>query len=861
LQQAVHLVKSGFERSFYGELTAFHHILVLPTNKFVNLCFHFELTTRQPDAMKKLLLSVLFPAILVILPGLAFAQTITKLSGTVSDSSKSLAFVTVRIFKNNNTKPLQTTLSKENGHFEFDKLDTGNYVLTFTHTGFNEKRIPVSIAEGAGDMQIDPVQLSKSNRTLKEVVVTATRPMVEQSDDKIVLNVEDDPANKTENAIDILRKTPFITVDGDDNIKVNGKSNFKVLLNGRETSMFARNIKEALRGFPGALISKIEVITTPSAKYDGEGIGGLINIITKKKVVGYNGTISSFSRTSDKLYNWSVNGNAKIGKIGISAFMNAGFSDPVLQHNTSTTVPANQAIYSKRTLDGDQYNSQNWSFGNAELSWEMDSLNTISLYTNIDSWSDKTVSDQTITTDFITDPSTVSHFSLHNKRKNPGVNVGSDYIKHFKKNKEREFSLRFLGEFGKNDSRLSSTQDNPGTDRYLINNSHAVNNQYTIQADNIIPVTKTGTLEGGMKAILRRASSNFQSLIRHDTTENYKTNFSNTDYFRYAQDVISFYSMYTLKRKKSSFRFGARVEYTNVQGDFISSKTEVKNDYFTLLPNIQFTNRVSKVTTLVFSYTKRLQRPYIWDLNPFVNNNDSLNTTTGNPDLGPQTMHALSAQLRYSNGNTFAGINIEGSYSGNKILQYAFFDPQTGITKTTSLNIGKEYQSAVNLNFSTKFTPKWGFYVNGSLRYSKVTNNADATQSNSGFGGNFNISTNYKFTDKFSASSYFGVYQEPRSIQTTYPLYPWHNVAFNYKVFKDKLLISLRGVNYYEKNRSYKTTTKDQHFTNTNITTQIRRGGVLVLTWNFGKLTENVSKKKGVNNDDMLNKSSAPAGN
>jgi len=153
-------------------------------------------------------------------------------------------------------------------------------------------------------MQVDPVQLSKATGILKEVVVNSQRPMVEQSDDKIVFNVEDDPTNKTETAIDILRKTPFITVDGEDNIKVNGKTNFKVLLNGRETSLFARNIKEALRGFPGAAISKIEVITTPSAKYDGEGIGGLINIITKKKIVGYNGTLSSFSRTSDKLNNF-----------------------------------------------------------------------------------------------------------------------------------------------------------------------------------------------------------------------------------------------------------------------------------------------------------------------------------------------------------------------------------------------------------------------------------------------------------------------------------------------------------------------------------------------------------------------------
>jgi outer membrane receptor protein involved in Fe transport len=811
--------------------------------------------------MRKFLLFALLPAILFILPGYGFSQTKMKLSGTVSDSSKPLALVTVRIFKKNNTAPLQITLSKENGNFQFNKPDTGNYLLSFTHTGFTEKQINITVTSQAGDMQVDPVQLSKATGILKEVVVNSQRPMVEQSDDKIVFNVEDDPTNKTETAIDILRKTPFITVDGEDNIKVNGKTNFKVLLNGRETSLFTRNIKEALRGFPGAAISKIEVITTPSAKYDGEGIGGLINIITKKKVVGYNGTLSSFSRTSDKVNNFSINGNAKMGKIGLSVFLNRGFSDPLLQLNINTTVPATQNIYSRRTLDGGQYTSSNWSFGNVELSWEPDSLNTISLYTNIDSWSDKTVSDQTITTDFAADPSTVSYYSLDNKSNNPGVNVGSDYIKHFKKNKEREFSLRILGEFGKNDSKLNSFQDNPGTDRYLINNSNAINNQFTMQADNSIPIKKNGKLEGGLKAILRRAISDFQSLIKYDEADNYKTNAANTDYFKYTQDVISLYSMYSLRLKKSSFRLGGRIEYTNVNGNFISSSTQVKHNYTTLLPNIQFTNRVTQVTTLVFAYTKRLQRPYIWDLNPFVYNNDSLNISFGNPELGPQTSHALSAQLRYGKGNTFAGINIEGSYSGNKILQYSSFDPQTGVTKTTSLNIGKEFQSSLNLNFSTKITPKWSLFVNGSLRYSTVTNNSDASQSNSGFGCNFYINSSYKFNDKFVVSSFLGLWKEPQTIQTTYPFNTWHNVAFNYKVFKNKINISLRAVNYYEKTRDFKTITKDQNFYNTNITRRIRRGGVLALTWNFGKLTENVSRKKGVNNDDILTKPAAPTGN
>jgi outer membrane receptor protein involved in Fe transport len=603
------------------------------------------------------------------------------------------------------------------------------------------------------------------------------------------------------------------------------------------------------------------VITTPSAKYDGEGIGGLINIITKKKVVGYNGTLSSFQRTSDKLSNYSVNGNAKVGKIGLSVFLNSGYTQPVLQHNTNITIPSTQNIYTQRTLDGDQHSTSHWSFGNAELSWDLDTLNTISLYTNINSWANKTVSEQTIATNFVSSPSTISYYNLNNKTNNPGVNVGSDYIKHFKKNKEREFSLRFLGEFGKNDSKLNSFQDNPGTDRYLVNNSYAINNQYTIQADNSIPLKKTGKFEGGVKAILRRASSDFQSLIKYDEADNYKMNAANSDYFKYTQDVISLYSMYSFRVKKSSFRFGARIEYTNVNGDFISSNTQVKHSYTTLLPNIQFTNRLSKVTTLVLAYTKRLQRPYIWDLNPFVYNNDSLNISFGNPDLGPQTVHALNAQLRFAKGNTFGGINVEGSYSDNKILQYSSFDPQTGISKTTSLNIGKEFQSSLNLNFSTKITPKWSVFVNSSLRYSTVTNNTDASQSNSGFGCNFNLNTNYKFTNKFTVSSYLGLWKDPQTIQTTFPFSTWHNVALNYKIFKDKINISLRAVNYFEKTHDYKVVTKDQNFYNANITRQPRRAAVLALTWNFGKLSENVSKKKGVNNDDLLTKPAAPTGN
>ncbi|HEY4147969.1 MAG TPA: carboxypeptidase regulatory-like domain-containing protein, partial [Chitinophagaceae bacterium] len=387
----------------------------------------------------RLLTPVLLLLFLFALPGQSFSQTGSKLSGTVSDSSKPLALVTVRLLKTNTPGALQTVLTKENGSFQLVKPSPGGYLLSFTHTGFAEKQIAVTVASQQGDMQIDPVQLSRATGNLKEVVVNAKRPLIEQADDKIVFNVEDDPTAKTETAIDILRRTPFVTVDGEDNIKVNGNSSFKVLLNGRETSMFANNIKEALRGFPGVIISKIEVITIPSAKYDGEGIGGLINIITKKKVAGYNGTLSSFSRTSDKLNTFAVNGNAKLGNVGLSVFMNSGYTQPVSLPNTNSTIPTLPDAYAKRTLSGDQRSNSHWTYGNAELSWDLDSLNTVSLYSNINSGSGKSISMQTITTDFVSTPSTTAYYNLANNNNNPGVNVGSDYIRHFKSNQDKEF--------------------------------------------------------------------------------------------------------------------------------------------------------------------------------------------------------------------------------------------------------------------------------------------------------------------------------------------------------------------------------------------------------------------------------------
>lgn len=794
---------------------------------------------------------VVYIALFALLASPAIAQKNFKISGIVKDSAqKPLPFVTVSLYKHQQLQEaIRSSYTSDAGKFQFNAVDTGAYTVIISHTGFAEKQEQIVVTDK--DFSIENIRLEPTAASMQGVVVTARKPLIEQTDDKIIFNVENDPATKTETAIDILRKTPFVSVDGDDNVQVNGQTNFKVLLNGRETAMFAQNVKEALKGFPGALITKIEVITSPSAKYDGEGVGGVLNIITKKKVVGYNGSIST-NYTTTRWGNLNGNFSAKFGKLGITMFYGAGGTFGQNGRNVTQTIPFVPGLFTKRTLDGDRWMRNFWNNGNAEISYEFDSLNTISTYGNISGGYNRYTLDQTITTEFSSQPSSISYYDLEGKNEYPTISVGTDYIRKFKDNKEKEFSIRLNSEFGKANTFLSSIQDNPGTDRFIVNNSYANNKQYTFQSDYIHPFKKGKKLESGVKAILRRASSDFESLIKYDESQDYKLNPSNTDNFNYNQDVYSAYSTYHFKIKKTNFRLGARVEHTLVDGYFNSSETTVKQTYTTFLPNLQSTTKLSNAVTLVLGYQKRLQRPFIWNLNPFVNNNDSLNISYGNPGLDPQTINAFSVQTRIMKGGNFAGLTFEASYSGNKILQYAVFDPATGVTRTTSMNIGKELQLSLTANLSVKINPDWNLFLNGNLRYNKVRNSEIKSQINSGIGGNANLNTTYKIGKKFTATSYGGFWRGPVTIQSRFPLNIWYGMGMGVKWFKEKLTTSLMASNFMQKNRNWTMVTTDPNFQTTSTTTMPFRGINLSLTWNFGKMTENVSKKKGVTNDDLL---------
>lgn len=792
---------------------------------------------------------------LAAISGQASAQKKVTIKGMVQDSAqaKTLPFATVGIYHaNNQQKPLQNIFTDNKGHFEFVKVDTGHYIIFASYSGFTEKAsIPFRVTSDQTLIEIPALQLSPASQNLAAVTVSARRPLIEYSEDKLVYNAEADPSNTGQMATDILRKTPFLSVDGEGNVQLNGQSNFKVLLNGKETAMFTRNVKEALQSFPANLIKSIEVITTPSAKYDGEGVGGIINIITKKKVIGYNGTIGISQNT---LGNTNINANAsfKYGKLGFSGYYGLNRVDGFKTRNAAETEVYNPVAFYKRISSGQRHNNNFYNYGNLELSWDIDSMNTLSTYAALNGGHSKSMNLRYF--DLVSPDKSDTNRTIFNDNfhfKYPGWNWGVDYIRKFRRNPEQELTIKMFHDYGNESNTQLSDQQSLSNNRSVKNDNSAKNLQSTWQLDYVHPLKNKVKLETGLKLITRNASSIYESQYRNFPNDKYIIDSTNSDNFSYKQFVYGAYGTLRFTIKKYSFRIGARLEHTVVDGNFVKSNTTVEQDYLTLIPSVFISRKFANIHTLSLSYTKRLSRPYIWDLNPFVNNADTLNLNFGNPHLNPELYHSFEIGYTLLKGKTNINIRLTENFSNSQITRYSYFNKNTGVTSWTLGNIGTYYSTGLAGNIAISLTPKWRVNSNFGLRYDFVKNRLNPSQKNQGPGGYGSLNTNIEITKKISAFFNTNMYRSPAQLQGYYGTNYWYGFGGTLKLLKDKFTLSLNLNNIFQKELPWKSSLGDTNFRTTSWNYRPGRQVNVGLRWNFGKLTENVSRKRGVNNDDL----------
>ncbi|MBS1533182.1 MAG: carboxypeptidase regulatory-like domain-containing protein, partial [Bacteroidetes bacterium] len=277
------------------------------------------------------------------------AQPITTVQGSVIDSStsKPIAFVTVMLRDAKSHAGVVSGLTKNDGSFSLKTTVAGPFEMALVSVGYKSTTVP--LGKYGADINLGALALSASSSQLREVSVTAARPLMKQEVDRITYDIQADPDSKQQSVLDMMRKVPLITIDANDKIQVKGSSSYKILINGRESALMARDPSDVLKAMPAVNIDKIEVITTPPAKYDAEGLAGIINIITKRRVdQGYN--VGMFTR-QNTVYGagYNVNATVKEGKLGFAFFGGVGRSFSGTGGDQPTATGSTENIFATQT--------------------------------------------------------------------------------------------------------------------------------------------------------------------------------------------------------------------------------------------------------------------------------------------------------------------------------------------------------------------------------------------------------------------------------------------------------------------------------------------------------------------------------
>lgn len=807
--------------------------------------------------MKNLFFPIFILSIFCIAFGNASAQK-SVIKGTVIDSLKNtpLAFVTVSLLDKKNNRLVKNTISKDNGSFELNELQSRLYILQIVSVGYQPKTIILKNFPVATEPTIDlgtiPVSIAVAG--MGDVVITATvkKPIVKQEVDRISYDVQADPENSGNSVLDMLRKVPMISVDATDKIMLKGSSNYKILINGQPSALIAQDPSDIFKAMPASNILRIEVITTPPAKYDAEGLAGIINIITKKKIGdGYNGNISA---SYNSIYGprFNLNGTFKQGKFGASGYI--GFQIPNKQnldngYTNNITSPVKTFLTQYGTNESRNHNP----YGSVELSYELDSLNLITTNINSYEWiSSRNTTQQSGLTD--SNNTLLQSYFMSNSASNTyhGTDLAINYQHGYKNNKERMLTASYKYNSQGNTSNSSGLY----TEQYneLLPNYQQFNNsgtkEHTFQLDYVHPIKKL-TFEAGAKAILRDNYSNYYYNNYDSLSGLYITDTTQTNNFRYQQNVYSVYNSYELKLSRFVLKAGARLEHTTVNANFTSVNDSIKQSYNNLIPSISFQWKFNSSNSISFGFTERIQRPGIWQLNPFINKSDPQVISYGNPGLQPVLNHSFEMNYsRFSKGNITLGLFY--SFANNTVENVMSVNADT-VTQTTYQNVGQNKRLGLNLNTNYPITKKWNVNVNSQLLYVWLKGTVNGELYNqSGFQGYCFVGTGYNFPKDYHAGIDFGYDSRYVLLQGKDNEYFNFSFGVTKDILKKKGSISFYVLDPFQQYRKIDDYTNTATFNQYNYNYQYARRVNITFRYKFGHLSSEIKKsEKVISNDDL----------
>ncbi|WP_165305106.1 outer membrane beta-barrel family protein [Pedobacter sp. SYP-B3415] len=793
--------------------------------------------------------------IIILSYAAARAQKTASIRGRLVDSAdhKPVGGVNISIRKEKNT--VSTVNSDANGVFLLKTLAPALYKLIFTRIGYAPREVQIRIEPEASDRDLGTIALLASSHSLKEVAVTGSKPLVKQDIDRITYDVQADPDSKVRSVLEVMRKVPLITIDGMDNIKLKGSGNFKILINGRASGMIARNPQDILKAMPASSIQKIEVITTPPAKYDSEGLAGLINIITNKKVdEGYNGRLGLRYIDPSQGLRGSGNTTIKTGKWG---FM---FDAGVANRNQPAVVSSSNRVSSGAQAGSLFQSGNNVSkgmnyYGSTQISFEADSLNLLTasfaFYNNR-----RRTTDLQQSRLYNTESSLQQGFDLLNTGRNgwDGMDGGLNYQLGFKRNKEQlfTFSYQFMrsGNLQNNDIFISE-RVNYDAANYRQNNRGFLLEQ-TIQADYVHPVSKNFNIEAGGKAVIRDNKSTYGFASFNTAAQDYVEDPQRTNNFLNTQNVYGVYNSYQYNLGNWGFKAGVRAELTSIDADFVSQEQELSKTFFNVIPSVSVARKLKDQSTLNFGYTQRIERPGIWELNPFVDSSNPNFISFGNPGLRPVLSNNFElGYSRYKKGSI--NVNLSYAFANRTVQRLSWYDEIQQVTFSSYQNIGQDRRLGANLHIRYPLAKSIDFNFGGNLYYVWFSGASDGRlYQNDGLQGHAYGNLNVNLGKGTRAGVEYD-YNSPnltlqgRSNQL-------HNSIFfvSKDIIKNKLMFAAAAINPFQKFREIRNITSGANFNQNSFTQNYYRQFGVDLTWRFGALKQGIRKnRRGIQNDDV----------
>ncbi len=801
--------------------------------------------------MLKLLLTPL--ALSIFMYSFAQAPNTLKVRGVIIDSvaKTPLGYVTVALWDTKTHTPVKSTLAKEDGGFELTAPAGKPYNLVLAFIGYTGKTI--TLKDTIGVINIGKLALAESLKVLKEVAISAQKPVIKQEADRLVYDVQADPDNRIITALDMIGKVPMLSVDGLDNIQLRGSSRYKILINGRESALMARNPADVLKAMPASNIEKIEVITTPPSKYDAEGLAGIINIITKRNTdQGYNGSISAKYQT---IFGPGYNANltVKEGKFGMSAYggTNYQLASNALSVDSRTQYSPNQIInqHSIEAFSG------HTNFTNADLSYEIDSLNLITAslqysHANFDRGNNQT-SRQINSLGNLTQ----GYQLLNTGNSNNGpIDATINYELGFKKHKNELLTFSYQYSFAPHeqysvDNIINRVNYGQLQQPNFIQRDKSGSKVNTLQVDFVYPFKKLN-IELGTKAILRQNFSTYSRDDLYSTTNNYLMNSDQTGEFNYRQNVYSIYNSYQLKLAKWTLKGGLRLEHTQIDAMFTG--TPLNRDYNNLTPSVAIQRNIGG-GSLSFGYTQRIQRPGIAQLNPFINRENPAFVSTGNPNLNPELNNTFDLTYsHYAKGSVIVNLNYAFSNNAIQNVTYLTVNNADTITTTTYQNLGTNRNLGLNLGISYPITKKLSFSANGRITqvWLKGTFNRQL-YTNNGYAGNANTSMSYKFNNDYRLSFTANYHSGNVTLQGKDPSQLTSYFTGSKMLFNKRVTLAIVAVNPYSQYTTLRGYTRTADFSQYNTIQTHYRYFIVNINYKFGKLNKDIKKNlRNITNDD-----------